>query len=534
MKYITRDRQYLLILGAILLLAFFIRFYRLDFNDMGNDTSWICKRGILFFQGYWWQILLYRGGPIVPLVHGLSNIIFGVGEVSSRLPSVIAGVLLCALTYEFGRRLFNEKAGLISAAIVAVSTPCTLMSRVAGPVMIVDLFIVLTIYSFYRYITEKKFYWGIIFSFAFTLGVMTRITAFLSIPVCLAIWWIYNRKLSFFKNKEFLALTIPFWIIAYPYMFLVFAQSFLVDVGGVISDTLSGGLFWFGIPFYVKVIYEYFSPMMFSLMVATLLFILYGVVKQSPAKRKVEKNELFCILWFLIIFLFYALVIEKAKPFYILPSFYPLAILCGTLIASLMEGRDKGKGERKGTKALVLIVLVCLLSGNLLYTYNTIFTDEGFRVPFNEFGSYNCHGLDALGWYMHRYSSPEDIIVSAGFLDCSVEFYTNRLFVIPYQKHSNLGLIMPELFNLPKINYSNLRYAIATDVIEQPEEKAYIEEVKEKHPLVAIIRVNSEDSIYIYDLKVEKKDTIEKPMIINTEDVEKEYKNSGKFFPVWW
>lgn len=538
-KYITRNRQYLLILGAILLFAFFIRFYRLDFNDMGNDTSWICKRGILFFQGYWWQILLYRGGSIVPLVLGLSNITFGVGEVSSRLPSVVAGVFLCALTYEFGKRLFNEKVGLIAAAIVAVSTPCTLMSRVAGPCMMVNFFIVLAIYSFYRYITEKKLLWGVIFSFAFTLGVMTRITAFSIIPVCLAIWWIYDRKLSFFKNKEFLALTIPFWIIAYPYMFLMLAQSFLIDVGGVISDTLEAGLFWFGVPFYVKVVYEYFSPMMFPLIIAALIFILYkpftkacGVVGQSSTKRKIEKPELVCIAWFLIIFFFYSLVPEHAHPFLIVPSFYPLAILCGNFIASLMEGRDKGKGKRKGTKVLVLIVLVCLLSGNLLYTYNTIFTDEGFRVPSNVFGDYSRHGLKALGWYMHHYSSPEDIINSAGFLDSSVEFYTNRMFITPSQKHSNLSILLSDILCVPEVNHSNVRFAIATATIDQPEEREYIEKVKREHPNVAIIRVNGKNSIYIYDLK--ESDMGITPVIINAEDVEKEYKNTGRFFPLFW
>jgi len=524
------NKGYLLILSAILLFAFFIRFYRLDFNDMYNDTAIVCKRGILFFQGYWWQIIIERDGPLYLLMHGLSNIIFGVGEVSSRLPSVVAGVLLCALTYEFGKRLFNEKVGLISAAVVAVSTPCTIISRVAGPGMMVDFFIVLAIYGFYRYITEEKFLWGIIFSFALTLGVITKISAFISIPICLALGWIYDRKLSFFKNKEFLVLTIPFWIIAYPYMFLLIAQTFLARTaltGSVISDTLGGGVFCFGIPFYIKVIYEYFSPIVFLLVVAVLILMIY--------KRKIEKAEQVCIVWLLIPFLFYALVIEKAKPFYIVPSFYPIAILCGNLIASLMMGRDKGKEERrKGRKVLVLIVLVCLLSGNSFYTYNTIFKEDGFRVPYDTYGSYNRHGLDALGWYMHRYSYPEDIIISAGYLDSSVEFYTNRLFITPSQEHSNLSLIMMELFNLPKVNYSNLRYAIATKVIEQPKEKAYIEEVKEKHPLVAIIRVSGKDSIYIYDLKAEKKDIIERPMIINTEDVEKEYKNTGEFFPVWW
>jgi len=453
---------------------------------------------------------------------GSSNIIFGVGEVSSRLPSVVASVLLCALTYEFGKRLFNEKVGLIAVAIVTVSTPCTLMSRAGGSM--IELFVVLTIYSFCRYVTEKKLFWGVIFSFVFTLGVMTRITAFLSIPVCLAIWWIYDGKLSFFKNKEFLALTIPFWIIAYPYMFLMFAQSFLIDVGGVISDTLSRGLFWFGVPYYVKVVYEYFSPIMFLVIAATFVFILYRVVKRI----EMGKPEAVCITWFLIVFIFYAFVVERAHPIYMLSCFYPLAILCGFFIASLMDGKGKG------AKALVLVVLICLLSGNALYTYNTIFTEDhkGFRVPYDISGAYTQHGLKALGWYMHRNSAPDDIIVSAGDLDCSVEFYTNRMFIVPSQRHSNISVLLAGVLHPPKVNASKVRFAITTPTIDQPEEGAYMEEIKKKHPLVAVIRVGGEDRIYVYDLK--ERNFNATPSIINSEEVDGEYKNTGEFYPTFW
>ena len=516
--------QYPLLLGVVLLLGFGIRFYRLDFNEMGNDTAWICKRGILFFEGHWWQLLLYRGGPVTPLLIGISNIAFGVGETSSRIPSVVAGVVLCAITYGFGKELFNERVGLIAAAIVAVSTPFVLMSRVAGPIMIAEVFILLAIYSFYRYITEQKVFWGVVFSFALTLGVMTRITAFLTIPVCLAIWWMHSGKLSFFANKEFLSITIPFWIMAYPYLLLMLAQSFLIDVGGVVSDTLSGGLFWFGIPFYERVMYEYFSPVMFFLIVATFIFIAYRVGKRI----EVGKPELLCLVWFLIIFLFYALLVEKAKPFYLLASFCPLAILCGFFIASVMEG-----GKKK-VKVLALIALVCVLSGNAIYTHNTIFTDEkeGFRVPYDTYGTYTQHGLKALGWWMHQHSSPDDVIISAGFLDSSVEFYTNRMFIAPSQRHSKLSVLLSDVLNTPEVNRSHVRYAIATVTIDQPEEKAYIEEVKKKHPLVAVIRVRGDDKIYIYDLKESNLNI--SPAIINSEEVEGGYKNTGEFYPTFW
>src|SRR5437870_11679794 len=47
---------------------------------------------------YWLQIFSYQS--------------FGVGEFAARLPSALAGMLAVLLTYELGRRMFNDGAGL--------------------------------------------------------------------------------------------------------------------------------------------------------------------------------------------------------------------------------------------------------------------------------------------------------------------------------------------------------------------------------------------------------------------------------------
>ena len=307
------------------------------------------------------------------------------------------------------------------------------------------------------------------------------------------------------------------------FLFAFFQGQFTdVAIGytALLTDTFSAsGLLWFGIPYYINAIFTYFSPLNFLLFVSVAAFILLKFYQ-----KKLGNSEWICIIWFLFVFLFYALLIEKHKEFYISPVLYPLAILGGALFDSLLKNKKK---------VMVVFVLLLMLSGNALYSYNTIFIKEGgFRVPYDTCGSYNRYGLTALGWYMHQHSSPDDIIVSAGLLDSSVEFYTNRMFIVPSQKHSNLSVLLSDILHTPEVNHSKVRFAISTPVIDQPEEKVYIEEVKKKHPLVAVICVDGEDKIYVYDLQ--NKDMSPQKVIINVEEVGGRYKNTGRFFPLFW
>ena len=252
----------------------------------------------MFFQGYPWLISMYRGGPFAAILPGLSTKLFGVSAISCCLPSLIAGVLVVALTYTFGGVLFNRRVGLIAAAVVAVSAPSVLMSRFVS--MPVDFFFVLTIYTFYRYIREKKLYLGVVTSLVFTVGIMTRQTILLCIPICLFIAWRYDKNLSFLKSKDFLLLTLPFWIIAYPYLLFAFFQGQFTDVAigytALLTDTFSAsGLLWFGIPYYINAIFTYFSPLNFLLFVsvAAELEAVEETVKNIPdiVESQIEAGE---------------------------------------------------------------------------------------------------------------------------------------------------------------------------------------------------------------------------------------------------
>ena len=110
-----------LLLLALLLLASFLRFYRLDaqslWNDEGNSAR-IAERSVdLILEG--------AEGDIHPpgyylLLHAWRAAV-GQSEFALRSLSVAAGLALVIFTYLLGRHLFDDTTGLIAAALAALS-----------------------------------------------------------------------------------------------------------------------------------------------------------------------------------------------------------------------------------------------------------------------------------------------------------------------------------------------------------------------------------------------------------------------------
>jgi 4-amino-4-deoxy-L-arabinose transferase-like glycosyltransferase len=109
------------LLLAILLLASFLRFYRLDaqsfWNDEGNSAR-IAERSLRL-------IVAGAAGDIHPpgyylLLHYWREAA-GHSEFALRAFSVFAGILAVAFTYALGRRLFGSPTGLFAAFLAALS-----------------------------------------------------------------------------------------------------------------------------------------------------------------------------------------------------------------------------------------------------------------------------------------------------------------------------------------------------------------------------------------------------------------------------
>jgi hypothetical protein len=116
----VRSNPHWLILGAILLLATFLRFYKIDaqslWYDEGNSAR-IAERSLqLIVEGAAGDI----HPPLYYLLLKVWRAVFGDGEAALRSFSAVCGVLTVLFTYLIGRDLFNRRVGLIAAFLLAV------------------------------------------------------------------------------------------------------------------------------------------------------------------------------------------------------------------------------------------------------------------------------------------------------------------------------------------------------------------------------------------------------------------------------
>lgn len=150
-----------ILMGAILLLAVYLRIYRLDTipNGLqsnkamrGYDAYAILKTGAdsfgnfpLFLRGFDDYTPALYSFMCIPFIYA-----FGLSAFSTRLAAALSGVIVVALTYPIARRPFGQTAALTAAFLVAISPWHILPSRTGTEWILLSLGPLLTINLAYR------------------------------------------------------------------------------------------------------------------------------------------------------------------------------------------------------------------------------------------------------------------------------------------------------------------------------------------------------------------------------------------------
>jgi 4-amino-4-deoxy-L-arabinose transferase-like glycosyltransferase len=135
-----------------------------------------------------------------PLIHNLVAIayrILGVGELSTRLPGAVLGVLSVLLLYQIGREIFVARLpALFSALVYLTCLPVVRYSRLAtlnGPLLCFEL---LTIWAVLR--SRRDLKWALVTGIGFSLMSLTK--GFFGIQILLIVllflFWDTPRLLS--------------------------------------------------------------------------------------------------------------------------------------------------------------------------------------------------------------------------------------------------------------------------------------------------------------------------------------------------
>jgi mannosyltransferase len=142
--------KYTIALLAIVLVGAFLRLYHLGAQSLGADDTWsvwIAQLGLS-------KITQTTAADVHPplyyflLHYWMAS--FGTSEIAVKLLSIVFGVLAILVVYALGRELFEERAGLIGAFILALSAFNIRYSQEARMYSLLVLLGLLSMYFFIR------------------------------------------------------------------------------------------------------------------------------------------------------------------------------------------------------------------------------------------------------------------------------------------------------------------------------------------------------------------------------------------------
>ncbi len=186
------------LLLMILILAAFLRLYRLDQHDVITDEVFYGYRSIGLIDSLnspyqptpfetadpipWWMRLSFHDHP--PLGFWIQHLffkIFGMNLWGLRLPFVFAGVASVALVYFIAKRLTrSDTAGLLSCAILTISTYHVWVSRIGLQESMVIFFMLLAMHLFLKSLEHARWFYAAVA--AVGLGILMKYTLVALVP----------------------------------------------------------------------------------------------------------------------------------------------------------------------------------------------------------------------------------------------------------------------------------------------------------------------------------------------------------------
>lgn len=270
------------------------------------------------------------------LVAGLAKITGRVDEFTTRLPSVIFGVLSVAAILYFVNRWLSFRISVISGCIWATSAGFIIYAHNARPEMILTFFILLCFLSFYSAINEKdrrkQVIYMLVFWISFALGNLAKGPAPLPLVLIPLFFYvsIFRRWKSLF-NWASVAGLIIFLVIVLPWP-LAIAHKLNWDLT-LWKKEFVDRFFGDYVPGH-KPIYYYLLNM-FLLILPWAAFLPMALAapffKVWNKKRPVMQ---FLWLWFVVDIVFLTICGGK-RQHYILPLMPAMAILIGVLIEDM-------------------------------------------------------------------------------------------------------------------------------------------------------------------------------------------------------
>jgi len=304
-----------------------------------------------------------------PLYYFLTHFWLQLGrsEWFLRLPSVFFGVATVYLVYLLGKKLFNEKLGLICALFLAVAPYHLYYSQEARMYSLLAFLATASM----LFLVERKW-----FAYLLTTTAMlyTHYAAFFLLPVQV-IWVIFWQRKTTSRFFQHLFLSLLFYL---PWLAQFFKQlgagsnlvSLLPSWRSVASLPVIKALPLTFIKFSLGRI-SFIDKRVYAL-VAGLLVVIFGYLFYQ-ALKKFTKEKIFVLNWLalpLLLALTISLFMPMYQPFRLLFTIVPFYLLLTTGVLAL---------KKKWQPLAIVAVLLISLSGLGIYYANPRFHRENWR-----------------------------------------------------------------------------------------------------------------------------------------------------------
>lgn len=257
--------------------------------------------------------------------------IFGFTEFAVRFWAAIFGILGVYLTFAFAKALFNERAALLSALIIATSPLYIVLSKMGLVDVLLSFFVTLALCLFYKGYqapTEKKWFYLMWLSMGF--ATMTKGPLGILVPLgSIILFLLIDRKLYILKQVEALKGGLIYLVIASPWFIIETIRH------GSYFLKIIFGQFLFAI--YMSPLQQHPGPVYYYVLVALVGFLPWsGFFVVSLFK----KPHALLLSLFLVMLGLFSTASTKV-PGYFLPAFPAMAIITGSYLDKLFAKEDK-------------------------------------------------------------------------------------------------------------------------------------------------------------------------------------------------
>jgi 4-amino-4-deoxy-L-arabinose transferase-like glycosyltransferase len=390
-------------LGLLIFIVAYVFFLLLELGYMSmqwDETSHFYG-GLLLSRGQTQAYLTMFGyyPPIYDLLTTGFFLVLGASATTGRLTAVTFSLLSIWLTFEFAKRTYGPKTGLVSAVLLGVMPGFFWLSRVAMLETMLIFFFTLTLFFFFTWLSKNKGKAFYLSCLALGIGFLAKYQVIVAGIVMIAgVLWLGRDKLKR-RFTKFLLVPLIALAVVVPWFIVLYEAN--------------GGTGNFGTLFYViqeggqdRAVYSTrFPAPVFYLVemtwpfndipvhpVSLPLYVL-GLAGLGLFAWRRKPEDKFLLAWFAVVYVFFTVIPNKQWR-YITPVFPVLAMSAASLVLFFYEKikvwkpKQTSNGGYKKIAGALLVVLVAAAVAYSSYNAYQMTARDQFHIPIEETTKY--------------------------------------------------------------------------------------------------------------------------------------------------